>query len=135
MSETIDQPAVAWRDRVESALESQLVLGALVALLTVATAYVAYHSTKASLDSSTLDFYAGKEMQYAALLHQSGNADYMIDLTAYNGYSLLKDRDSDLAEESLSHASEDLLAGLDRLVTFHTTNIDFLAFHVILCLL
>lgn len=114
MSETIDQPAATWRDRVESVLESQLVLGAMVAVLTVATAYVAYRSAASSLNSSTLDFYAAKEMQHATLLHLSGNANYMIDLTAYNGYSLLKDRDPDLAAESLSRASEDLLAGLDR---------------------
>lgn len=114
MSETIDQPAATWRDHFESLLESQLVLGALVAVLTVASAYVAYRSAQASLNSSTLDFYAAKEMQHATLLHLSGNANYMIDLTAYNGYSLLKDRDSDLAAESLSRASEDLLAGLDR---------------------
>lgn len=114
MSETVDQPAATWREHVESVLESQLVLGALVALLTVATAYVAFRSTEASLDSSTLNFYAGKEMQYATLHHLSGNANYMIDLTAYNSYSLLKDRDPELAEESLSRASEDLLAGLER---------------------
>jgi hypothetical protein len=39
MSETVDQPSKTLRDRLESALESQLVLGALVALLTVATAW------------------------------------------------------------------------------------------------
>jgi hypothetical protein len=86
-----------------------------VALLTVATAYVAFRSTQASLDSSTLDFYAGKEMQQAALLHLSGNASYMVDLTAFNAYHLLKDRDPELAEESLSLASEDLLTAMVRL--------------------
>jgi hypothetical protein len=114
MPKTIDRSVVTWRGRFEALLESQLLLGALVAVLTVATAYVAFRSTAASLDSSTLDFYAGKEMQQAALLHLSGNANYMVDLTAFNGYSLLEDRDPDLAEESLSRASEDLLTAMER---------------------
>ncbi len=114
MSETVDQPAATWKDRIESVLESQLVLGAMVAVLTVATAFVAYRSAQVSLNSSSLDSSAGQEMQQATLHHLTGNAKYMIDLAAYNGYSLLKDRDPDLAEESLSRASEDLLAGLDR---------------------
>ncbi len=114
MSVAKHQPAKTLRDRVESALESQLVLGALVALLTIATAYVAYRSTQASLNSSTQDFYASKEMQRAALLHLSGNANYMIDLSAYNGYKLLEDRNPELAAESLSRASEELLAAMER---------------------
>lgn len=114
MPKTIDRSVATWRDRFEALLESQLLLGALVAVLTVATAYVAYRSTQASLDSSTLDFYAGKEMQQATILHLSGNAGSMIDLTAYNSYSLLKDHDPELAEGALSRASEELLAALDR---------------------
>ena len=114
MSKTKHQPAKTLRDRLESGLESQLVLGALVALLTVATAYVAYRSTQASMDSSTPDLYVGKEMQRAAILHLSGNTNYMIDLSAYNGYKLLEDRNPELTAESLSRASEELLAAMER---------------------
>jgi hypothetical protein len=114
MKDAIAQPVSVWKGHIEKALESQLVLGALVALLTVATAYVAFRSTAASLDSSTLDFYAGKAMQQATLLHLSGNAETMVDLTVFNAYHLLKDRNPELAAESLSRASEDLLIAMER---------------------
>ena len=107
-------PPAALKAHVESGLESQLVLGALVALLTIATAYVAYRSTAASLDSSTLDFYATKQMQRASLLHLRGNAAYMIDVAAHDRYSELQDQAPDRAQEILNQASPELLAGLER---------------------
>ncbi len=102
MPEKVVRALPTWKAHVEKVLESQLVLGALVALLTVATAYVAFRSTQASLDSSTLDFYAGKEMQQATILHLSGNANYMVDLTAFNAYHLLEHRNPELASAILS---------------------------------
>ena len=101
-------------ERIDRVLQSQLVLGALVALLTIANGFVTFRSIKASLASSTVDFYAAREMQQASILHLTGNAKYMIDLTAYSGYRLLEDRDPELAEESLNRGSEELLAGMER---------------------
>jgi hypothetical protein len=103
-----------WRERVSRVLQSQLVLGALVALLTVANAYVTYRSAKTSLASSTLDFYAAKEMHHATIAHLDGNARYMIDLTAFSAHRLLEDRDPELAENSLQRASEELLVSMER---------------------
>ena len=42
-----------WSERFDRVLQSQLLLGALVALLTIANAYVTYRSSKATLASST----------------------------------------------------------------------------------
>ena len=103
-----------WSERFDRVLQSQLLLGALVALLTIANAYVTYRSSKATLASSTLDFYAAREMHNASIAHLDGNARYMIDLTAYSGYRLLENREPEWARQSLSRGSEDLLAGLDR---------------------
>jgi hypothetical protein len=103
-----------WREGVSRVLQSQLVLGALVALLTVANAYVTYRSAKTSLASSTLDFYAAKEMHHATIAHLDGNARYMIDLTAFSAHRLLEDRDPELAENSLQRASEELLVSMER---------------------
>jgi hypothetical protein len=114
MSETIKKPMPAWVQRIDRVVQSQLFLGALVALLTVANAFVTYRSAKASLDSSTLDFYAAREMHRASIVHLSGNARYAIDMAAYNGYRLLRERDPELAAESLSRGSEELMAGLER---------------------
>lgn len=103
-----------WEKRIDRVLQSQILLGALVAVLTIANAYVTYRSSKASLASSTLDFYAAKEMHNATIAHLDGNAQYMIDLTAYSGYRLLEGKDPKWAQQSLSHGSEHLLVGLER---------------------
>ena len=109
-----DKQPTTLSERIDRVLQSQLVLGALVALLTIANGFVTFRSIKASLASSTVDFYAAREMQQASILHLTGNAKYMIDLTAYSGYRLLEDRDPELAEESLNRGSEELQAGLER---------------------
>jgi hypothetical protein len=114
MSENVDQPKPNWIKRIEQVYESQLMLGALVALLVVANGFVTYRSTQASLSSSTTDFYADREMQKASISHLTANAKYMIDVTAYNSYRLLEDEHPELAEESLSHGSEELLVALER---------------------
>jgi hypothetical protein len=114
LPEDVDGSPKTWKGRVEALMDSRLMLGALIAVLTVASAWVAYRSTSAALDSSTQDFYAAKEMQRASLLGLDGNAGYMIDLVAYNRYNELKERAPDLAEEVLNRGSPELLAGMDR---------------------
>jgi hypothetical protein len=103
-----------WSERFDRLLQSQVLLGALVAVLTVSNAYVIYRSSKASLAGSSLDFYASREMHYATITHLDGNARYLTDLAAYNEYRLLREEDPDLAENALQHASEELLAGMVR---------------------
>ena len=114
MPEDLGGSPKTWRGRVEALMDSRLMLGALIAVLTVASAWVAYRSTSAALDSSTLDFYAAKEMQRASLLGLDGNAGYMIDLVAYLRYNELKERAPDQAEEVLNRGSPELLAAMDR---------------------
>ncbi len=104
-----------WSERFDRVLQSQLLLGALVALLTIANAYVTYRSSKASLASSTPGLLRGKRRcTMRSIAHLDGNARYMIDLTAYSGYRLLEDREPEWAEQSLSRGSEELLAGMER---------------------
>jgi hypothetical protein len=114
MSESNEKPAGTWSKRIDRLLQSQIFLGALISLLTVANGFVAFRSTRASLDSSSIDFYASKAMQHASLAHLTGNAKYGVDTGTYNGYRILEDRDPELAQEWLSSASEELLAGLER---------------------
>jgi hypothetical protein len=74
MSETKKEPTSAWLKRIDPLLQSQLFLGSLVGLLTIANGFGAFRSTRASLTSTTVDFWASRAMQKASISHLTGNA-------------------------------------------------------------
>jgi hypothetical protein len=89
-------------------------LGALVVLLTVATAYSAYRGALTGIEGDDLDFQAQRNLVLATAQFQNGNADFMEDIYTYDAYRFFTDLDDEEAAVYLERASEPLRAGLDR---------------------
>ena len=93
---------------------SDTFLGALVLLLTVATAFSAYQGSLADIEGDDLDFAGQKVMVLASSSFLSGNTELLEDLYNYDAYRELADVDPDEAAIYLNRASAALRAGLER---------------------
>lgn len=89
-------------------------LGALVVLLTVATAFSAYQGSLASIEGDDLDFLGQKALVLATSSYLSGNTEFLEDLHNYDSYRLFVDRDPEEAAIYLDRASEALRSGMER---------------------
>jgi hypothetical protein len=99
-----------WREL----LISDGVLGSLVVLFTVATAFAAYQASTADIRAGDLDVNAQNNLILGVASYQESNLILMDDSVAFAAYRLLKESDPDAAAGLLETASPELMAGLSR---------------------
>ena len=89
-------------------------LGALVVLLTAATAFSAYRSSLAGIEGDDLDVEAQKTMILATSSYLAANTEFLEDIQNYDSYRLFSEQDPEESAIYLDRASEALLAGMAR---------------------
>jgi hypothetical protein len=89
-------------------------LGALVVLLTAATAFSAYQSSLAGIEGDDLDVEAQKTMTLATSSYLAANTEFLEDIQNYDSYRFFSERDPEESAVYLDRASEALLAGMVR---------------------
>jgi hypothetical protein len=89
-------------------------LGALVVLLTAATAFSAYQSSLAGIEGDDLDVEAQKTMILATSSYLAANTEFLEDIQNYDSYRLFSEQDPEESAIYLDRASEALLAGMAR---------------------
>lgn len=89
-------------------------LGALVVLLTAATAFANYQSTLSGIKGNDLDFEGQKKLIVAIGGFLNGNAELIQDLQAYDAYRYLSVEDPAEAALYVDRMSPRLRAELDR---------------------
>ena len=89
-------------------------LGALVVLLTAATAFSAYQSSLAGIEGDDLDIEAQKTMILATSSYLAANTEFLEDIQNYDSYRLFSELDPEESAIYLDRASEALLAGMAR---------------------
>jgi hypothetical protein len=100
----------SWRDW----LVSDGVLGSLVVLFTIATAFASYRVSVAEIEGGDLDVDSQNSLILSAALYQESNLIMMDDSLTYNSYRLLSESDPEAATEILETASPTLIDGLAR---------------------
>jgi hypothetical protein len=89
-------------------------LGAMVVLLTAATAFAAYQSALSGIEGDDLDFEGQKTLVVATGNFLNGNAELIQDLQAYDAYRFFSDEDSAEAAVYVERMSERLQARLEQ---------------------
>ncbi|HCB47985.1 MAG TPA: hypothetical protein DEP47_00270 [Chloroflexi bacterium] len=89
-------------------------LGAMVVLLTAATAFAAYQSALSSIEGDDLDFEGQKTLVVATSSFLNGNAELIQDLQAYDAYRFFSDEDSAEAAVYLERMSPRLRERLEQ---------------------
>ncbi len=97
-----------------SFLSSDLVLGLLVALLSILTAMAAYQSTIADAESGDLNVNGQKLLTDSNSYYLEANQFVIYDYTMYDGWILNQDVDDFAAQYFFDSFSEALSASLDR---------------------
>lgn len=95
-------------------LVSDAVLGSLVVLFTVATAFAAFRASVSEIEGGDLDVNSQKSLILGTTTYLDSNMEYLEDIATYDTYNLLKDDDPEAAAELFSRASPEMLAGLER---------------------
>ncbi len=88
-------------------------LGAMVVLLTIATAFSAYRSVLTGIEGDDLDLEAQKTLVAATGSFLNGNAEIFVDLQAYDAYRYFSTEDPAEAGIYLERMSESLRTGLE----------------------
>jgi hypothetical protein len=101
-------------EKKRSWLDSVGLLGALVVLFTIVTAFAAYQSALTSIEGDDLDFGAQKTLVLATASFQGGNSEILEDMYIYDSYRQFADQDLEEAAVYLARASAALREGLDR---------------------
>lgn len=89
-------------------------LGALIVLLTAATAFSAYQSAITSIEGDDLDFEAQKTLVLATSSFLNGNAELFQDVQAYDAYRLASAESPAEATAYQDRLSDLARAGLER---------------------
>lgn len=89
-------------------------LGAMVVLLTAATAFAAYQSALTNIEGDDLDFEGQKTLVVATGSFLNGNAELIQDLQAYDAYRFFIEGDPAEAALYLERMSPRLRAGLEQ---------------------
>jgi len=89
-------------------------LGALVVILSAATAFAAFQSTITGIEGDDLDNDSQKTLLLATTSFLTANTEFMEDLQTYDYFKLLSDQNSFEEAEFLRRASPSLIAGLER---------------------
>lgn len=89
-------------------------LGAMVVLLTAATAFAAYQSALTNIEGDDLDFEGQKTLVVATGSFLNGNAELIQDLQAYDAYRFFIEGDPAEAAVYLERMSPRLRAGLEQ---------------------
>jgi hypothetical protein len=89
-------------------------LGAMVVLLTAATAFAAYRSTLTGIEGDDLDLEGQKTLVVAMGSFLNGNAELFQDLQAYDAYRFFSGEDPAEAALYLERMSPELQAKLDE---------------------
>ena len=89
-------------------------LGALVVILSAATAFAAFQSALTGLEGGDLDTDSQKALILATTSFLTANTEFLVDIQAYDSYKLLADQNSEEADEFLNRASPALIASLER---------------------
>ena len=95
-------------------LISDAVLGTLVVLFTVATAYAAYRSSLADIKGGDLDINAQNSLILGTTTFLEANMQFMQDISAYNAYQLATPDDPEAAAAFLAQGSSFFQDGLTR---------------------
>jgi hypothetical protein len=85
-------------------------LGAMVVILTAATAFAAYQSALTGIEGDDLDFETQKNLVLATGSFLNGNAELIQDLQAYDAYRYLNTEDPGEAAVYLERMSDSLRA-------------------------
>jgi hypothetical protein len=100
----------AWRF-----LGSELILGCLVASLSIMIAFSAYQSNLASSTQATATMEGQKTLSLSNTEYLRATAQEIIqDYTLYDGYIIHDDRDAEIADYYYGIFSDELLASLER---------------------
>ena len=89
-------------------------LGAMVVILTAATAFAAYQSALTGIEGDDLDFEAQKTLVVATGSFLSGNAELIQDVQSYDAYRFFSTEDPAEAAVYLERMSEPLRARLEQ---------------------
>ncbi len=89
-------------------------LGALIVILSAATAFAAFQSAVTGINGDDLDTDSQKTLILATTSFLSANTEFLVDIQAYDSYKLLANQNSEEAVEFLARASPALIAGLER---------------------
>ncbi len=89
-------------------------LGGLVVVMTVVTAFAAYQGNLTGIDGDDFDFNAQKALVLATASFQSGNSELLEDLYTYDSYRFFTDLDQEEAAVYLDRASEPLRSAMER---------------------
>ncbi|MGB3715204.1 MAG: hypothetical protein WA996_12310 [Candidatus Promineifilaceae bacterium] len=89
-------------------------LGAMVVILTAATAFAAYQSALTGIEGDDLDLETQKTLVVATGSFLNGNAEIIQDLQAYDAYRFFSTEDPAEAAVYLERMSVTLRAGLER---------------------
>jgi hypothetical protein len=89
-------------------------LGAMVVLLTAATAFAAYQSALTGIEGDDLDLEAQNTLVVAMGSFLNGNAEFIQDMQAYDAYRFFSDDDPAEAAVYLERMSERLQARLEQ---------------------
>jgi hypothetical protein len=89
-------------------------LGAMVVILTAATAFAAYQSALTGIEGDDLDFETQKNLVVATGSFLNGNAELIQDLQAYDAYRFLINENPAEAAVYLERMSDSLRAKLEN---------------------
>lgn len=93
---------------------SELVLGALIAVLSVLTALAAYQSRLAGSQESDLNVEGQKQLTDSNVLYLEANQFIIYDFTMYDGWYINEGVNDANAEYYLNSFSDELTASMDR---------------------
>jgi hypothetical protein len=89
-------------------------LGAMVVFLTAATAFAAYQSALTGIEGDDLDLEGQNTLVVAMGSFLNGNAEFILDMQAYDDYRFFSDEDPAEAAVYLERMSSRLQADLDQ---------------------
>jgi hypothetical protein len=95
-------------------LISDAVLGTLVVLFTVATAFAAYRASIADIEGDDLDVNAQNNLLLGTTTYLEANMQFMQDMSAYNAYLFSQEDDAEAAAAFLAQGSSFMQDGLAR---------------------
>ena len=93
---------------------SELVLGAMVALLSVLVALAAYQSSLADSKEADLNVEGQKQLTDSNSLYLEANQFIIYDYTMYDGWYVNEGKDDETAEYYLANFSDQLNANIER---------------------
>jgi hypothetical protein len=100
--------------RILMAISSEIVLGSLVALLSVLTALAAYQGSLSDSKESDLNVEGQKQLTESNALYLEANQFVIYDYTMYDGWYINEGKDDEIAQYYIDSFSEELTANIDR---------------------